>query len=274
METNVNYAAVGIFVITLVAATILSIIWLSSGLSVQQHTIYQISMNESVSGLNIDSPVEFNGVSVGSVESIDIDPHNPQLVELLLNIKSNTPISKGTVATLKARGVTGVTFISLTDTSDNLDPLVALKGKPYPVIRTEPSLFMRVDTALTKLSDNLHDVTISIRELLDSENQQNIKDILMNVQKVTGSLSRNNERMNRIIDNTEKVTRQFTPLVRSTTSALQTFEMQTLPATYRLINNLDNMTRSLSGVAAELKQNPSVLLRGSERQPYGPGEMP
>ncbi len=141
METNVHYAAVGAFVLSLIAALVLAIIWLSSGLSLQQYTTYQIFMQESVSGLNVDSAVEFNGVNVGSVKSIDIDHANPQLVILLISVKSSAPITHGTIATLQSRGVTGVTYIALKDKSEDLVPLRAQKGEKYPVIRTGPSIF-------------------------------------------------------------------------------------------------------------------------------------
>jgi phospholipid/cholesterol/gamma-HCH transport system substrate-binding protein len=272
METNINYAAVGGFVICLVTAMVMAIIWLSSGFSIQHYTTYKVYMQESVSGLNIDSPVEFNGVDVGSVKSIDLDDHNPQLVALLLNVKSTTPVTQGTIATLQTRGVTGTTFIALKDKSENLTPIPILSGEDFPVIKTGPSLFMRLDTALSQLSDNLREVTVSIRSLLDKENQQNIKEILLNIQKVTGSLAANNERMDRILANTEKASRDFIPLVKTTANAMHMFEMQTLPATYQLVSNLDSITRSLVEVSAELRQNPSILIRGVQRQSNGPGE--
>jgi phospholipid/cholesterol/gamma-HCH transport system substrate-binding protein len=58
METNVNYTIVGVFVISLMAVTIFTIIWLSSGFSSNVTKMYKVYMTESVSGLNIDSPVE------------------------------------------------------------------------------------------------------------------------------------------------------------------------------------------------------------------------
>lgn len=274
METNINYAAVGAFVIVLITATILAIIWLSSGFSFTQYTTYKIIMQEAVSGLNIDSPVEFNGVNVGNVKSIVLDHNDPQHVELLISVKDQTPISQGTIATLQTRGVTGVTYISLRDKSDVFVPITILQGEKYPIIRTGPSIFLRIDTALSKLSDNLHDVSVAFQQLLDKENQRNIKDILSNMQRITGTLADNNERMTRILENTEKATNQINPLVRSTTNTMRMLESQTMPATYQLINNLNHLTRSLTDLSSELKQNPSMIIRGVQRTSNGPGESP
>src|SRR5476651_2573438 len=100
METNVNYTIIGLFVITIISFIILAIIWLSAGLSTENYSIYKVYMQESVSGLSPDSVVEYNGVNVGGVKSIELNRRNPQLVELLLKIKTNTPITRGTKAKL------------------------------------------------------------------------------------------------------------------------------------------------------------------------------
>src|ERR1700728_394360 len=120
METNVSYTVVGAFVITLLTATILAIIWLSSGFSFDQYSTFMVYMQESVTGLSIDSPVELNGVNVGTVSSITLNRKNPQLVELLLSIRNDTPLTKGTVATLNTRGFTGIAYLALKDKSTNL----------------------------------------------------------------------------------------------------------------------------------------------------------
>lgn len=272
METNVNYTIVGIFVVILTAALVFSIIWLSSGFTTMHTTTYIIYEQESVSGLSIDSPVEYNGVSVGSVTSIDLDDKNPQIVKVLISIQTDTPVTQGTIATLKSRGVTGITFVALNDKSNDLTPLTILPGEKYPIIKTGPSLFTRLDTALSSLSTNLEQVTKSIQSVLDTDNQQSIKAILNNLSDVTGTLAENSKRLTEIVTNASKASQQFMPLMQSSMSAMRIIETQTLPATYRMLNNLDNITRALNEVSIELKQNPSILIRGVDHQPTGPGE--
>ena len=239
METNVSYTIVGIFVIFLTSCIVLGIIWLSSGFSFEHYNPYMVYMRESVSGLSIDSPVEFNGVEVGNVKTISINHKNPELVELLLNIKSSAPITNGTVATLNSRGITGITYVALKDKSNDLTPLVAEAGQAYPVIRTAPSLFVRIDTAMSELSNNFHLITESIQQLLNKENQRAIKKTLSNMQEMTAIM-----------------------------------QSQTLPMTYQTLNNLNNMTQSFAGLAKEIKRNPTALIRGSAEPQLGPGEKP
>ncbi len=272
METNVNYTIVGAFVIALLTAIVLAIIWLSSGFSFQHFNTYLIYMQESVSGLSIDSPVEFNGVQVGSVKSITLNHKNPQLVELLISIQNTTPVTQGTTATLNSRGFTGIAYLALKDKSTDLRPLVRLKGQPYPVIPSTPSLFMRLDIALTRLSKNLQQVTEAIQTLLNKDNQKSIKEILNNLEEMTNNFAENSGKINSILSNTAKATEQLGPLLQVGRSTLRTLEMQTLPTASRLLLNLDEITRTLGEVANQLKQNPSILIRGSAPSAPGPGE--
>lgn len=272
METNVNYTLVGAFVIVLISAIVLAIIWLSSGFSLETSTTYAVYSQESVSGLNIDSPVEYNGVNVGSVKSIQLDRHDPHLVSVLLSINNGTPITRGTVATITTRGITGITFIALKDKGTDLRPLKRQDGQPYPVIKTAPSLFTRLDAILNSLSTNFQKVAESLQALLNKENQQAISDVLNNLQQVTGELATHSKKFGIILDNTATASGQFTPMVRSTISMMRMMEMQTLPAASQMMINLDQATRNLTDITKEIKQNPSILIRGATSPALGPGE--
>src|SRR6185295_2506290 len=199
METNINYTVVGGFVLILSAAIVLAVIWLSAGLSMESYSTYKVYMKESVSGLTIDSAVEFNGVSIGTVSSIEISKRDPQLVELLLKIKSSTPVSQGTRAMLNSRGLTGITYIALQDKGADRRPLRILPGEVYAVINTSPSIYMRIDTALGQFSENFRRISLAIESLLNKENLQLFKGILQN---------------------TEIVTKQFIPLMQTSMDTL------------------------------------------------------
>ncbi|MCD6039831.1 MAG: hypothetical protein K0S27_1231 [Gammaproteobacteria bacterium] len=251
METNINYTVIGVFVILLVAVITLSVIWLSSGFSTDEYTTYQVWMKESVNGLAIDAQVEFNGVDVGTVKSIEISQKDPQVVILLLSVKKNTPITLGTNAMLNMKGFTGIGYIALIDKGTDTRPLKKLSGQLYPVINTAPSLLVRFDTAMTKLNENLHQVSVSIQLLLDQQNLHSIKQILQNMQTATQSLP---------------------ALLQTSHRAMQIITMQTLPAANQALANLDVITRNMASVSGDIKQNPAILIRGMQSQMLGPGE--
>jgi phospholipid/cholesterol/gamma-HCH transport system substrate-binding protein len=265
METNVNYTLVGAFVIALITFTILAIVWLSAGLSTQQYQIFKVLMQESVSGLSPDSSVEYNGVNVGSVTSIQINQKDPQIVELLIRISSNAPITEGTTATLKSKGLTGITFIALSDKGTDKQPLEVLPGEKYPIIKTTPSFFLQLDTALRQISVNFRKLSESIRDLLDAENMKTLKTIMRNLQDITSNIALNAPQINTILLNASHASKQLSP-------AIQTFSIQTLPKANDAISNMNDVTRNLNQVSQELKQNPAILIRGKAQRNLGPGE--
>lgn len=244
METNVNYTMVGAFVIALIAALIVIIVWLSSGLSAQSYEIYKVYMNEAVSGLSPGGAVEFNGVNVGTVSSIKICKKDPNLVILLLKIKADTPVTNGTHAKLDIRSLSGSSYIQLEDKGTDLRPLKPLPGQTYPIIPTAPSILVRLNTTLNQISSSFSQISNSISQLLDNENLASIKASLINL-------------------------RQFTDVL---TKASQTFKVETLPAANRAFTNFGNLSQDVTGLSSELKQNPAVIIRGRAALPLGPGE--
>ena len=186
METNVRYTMAGTFVLIMLALIIFSVIWISGGISTEKYTYYSVYMKESVTGLNKDSSVEFNGVEVGTVDEMIINKKNPQLVELRLKIKLDTPITMGTKAKLALRGaLSGTAYILLEDKGTDMRPLLKKEGERYPVINTTPSILVRLDTTLTQISDGFHQlnesfrqISTSVRGLLSPENIAAIKRVL------------------------------------------------------------------------------------------------
>ena len=104
-----NYALVGAFVLALGAALIAGALWLAAGgASAQAYDLYLAIEDESVAGLNLNAPVKYNGVDVGKVKGIHLDPANPERVRLIFAIERGTPIKEDTVAVLKTQGLTGI----------------------------------------------------------------------------------------------------------------------------------------------------------------------
>jgi phospholipid/cholesterol/gamma-HCH transport system substrate-binding protein len=137
----VNYPLVGAFVLVLGSLLIAGALWLASGGALQKkYDLYLAIENESVAGLNVNAPVKYNGVDVGKVRLIELDPANPERVTLLFAIERGTPIKEDTVAVLKTQGLTGIAYVELGGGTRDAPPLLARDGSDYPVIRTKPSL--------------------------------------------------------------------------------------------------------------------------------------
>jgi phospholipid/cholesterol/gamma-HCH transport system substrate-binding protein len=245
--------------------------------SSSRYTTYQIVTQDSVSGLITDAPVEFHGVEVGKVRSIELNA--PHMVTILLDIRKEVPVTTATVATITSRGLatrgfTGYVYISLEDSGADPRPLAPESNNPYPRIHTAPSRSVNMDTAISQVNENVQSLTELLQTTLDKETVASLKQSVDNLQKVTRVLADNNRKLNAIILNTEQASNQFKPLLESSDASIKTLQFQILPEAYRTIEKLDRLSDSLSGVTNKINREPSILLRGSAPPPPGPGESP
>ncbi|OHE21008.1 MAG: mammalian cell entry protein [Sulfurimonas sp. RIFOXYD12_FULL_36_11] len=142
--------------------------------------VYAIYFDESVSGLNLDAPVKYKGINVGKVTALNINPKNSEQVEILISVLKSTPIKSSTVAQLTSQGITGLSYINLSFGDESSEFLKAQKGQEYPVIKTIPSLLIKLENTVGDLTINLSETLQRTRELLKEENQAEFSLLLKN----------------------------------------------------------------------------------------------
>lgn len=303
-----NYAIVGAFVLALGALLIAGVLWLASGGAFKtKYDLYLAVEEESVSGLNLNAPVKYNGVEVGKVRSIQLDPANPERVRLLFAIQRGTPIKEDTVAVLKTQGLTGIAYVELSGGARDAAPLRASADDTYPEIRTKPSLSARLENVLTTALEKLDRMSTSIEALLSEKNQAAFTSTLADIAAVSRTFAARKEiigagivNAGRTLDNSARASVQFGPVIErigrsadsieklgSDASAasrtagktintvggdLQRFTGETLPELERLLGELTVLSASLRRLSNQTERNPSSVLFGRTPVPEGPGE--
>ena len=305
MESKVKFAVIGAFVLILGMLLIGGILWLSSDKSYRKaYDTYLVYMSESVSGLSLDAPVRYRGVQVGGVRRIALAPANPELVQLTLDIEHGTPVKQDTVAVLRVQGLTGIAHIELSGDSRDSPPLKAAPGEKYPVIRTGPSLMLRLDTAVTALLTNLNRSSESVNALLNEENRVALRRTLASLERLSatlaeraGAIDAGLDHASHAMENTERLTalasaelpqllkriqrsadafdRMASETARagsSTASAVEDVRAEALPEARQAIAELRELTASMRRFSEALERNPGMLLQGRPAMPPGPGE--
>jgi len=298
--TNTNYTIVGVAVLLLTIASITVFLWLSVGFDQKRYKTYQIFMNEAVYGLSVESVVKVNGVTVGCIQKISLDKHNPQQVLLLVKVEDNAPITTSTTAIIQSQGLTGIRYIELQAGNSGAEPLVKMPGEDYPIIPSRPSLMLQLNTILMDVTDNFQQVADSISGVLDGDNAKSIKNSLRNLDRFTSMLSEQSQQMSSIISkvddlaknaaiaskalpelmkNISGTSRSITDMslnvsdtMKGSNKAIKQISEQTIPKVNALIAELEEASQSFADVAKELKRNPSMLLRGKAPKALGPGE--
>jgi len=307
LEPKANYTVVGLVVLILITALLATALWLSVGFEQKKHNIYMVYLSEAATGVSSESAVKYNGVQVGHVQKIKLNKRDPQQVILYLAIEEGTPITTSTYATLVSQGITGVTYVGLSAEDSDLTPLKKEPGEPYPVIPSKPSLFHHLDKVLNEVSDNINKVSIEIRRIFDRENADNMKKTLANVEKFSYTLSKNSDNFNAMLKsssvfmrNLEDVSRDFPEIMKDLKisvrkingmatdvssagqdvssamkagkSTMDQISQETIPSADTLLRKLDRIAANFEVISSQMRQNPSVIIRGTTHPKLGPGE--
>lgn len=286
MESKTNYFIVGLTVLVLAAGLLIAGLWLSVGFSNKEYATYIVYMREAVSGLNTDSPVKYNGVTVGYINHITLNRANPQQVQLELKVEKGTPITTSTQATLIAQGITGATFLGLSAQTSSVKPLQKKPNEPYPVIPYKPSFF-------NQLEHSFNDISVEINRVFNKNNAKHITKTLENLEKISDVIAHNNDYINQslhdlplLISDLKKGVGEFRSMSREIATAgaqvsdtmragrnsIDKISQQAIPPAVVLLHQLNAIADNLEQVSSEMRQNPAVIIRGIAPLNPGPGE--
>ena len=96
METRARHVLIGLFTLAAAVLAVLFALWLGKSQSERDFHTYDIAFAEAVSGLSRGSTVEYNGIRVGEVTDLRLDPKNPKNVYARVRIESGAPVRTDT----------------------------------------------------------------------------------------------------------------------------------------------------------------------------------
>lgn len=189
MERDAHYAAVGIATIALLAALAVFSIWLARLQFNNDYDVYDIVFYGPVRGLSEGGEVHFNGIRVGEVTDLNLDPEKGDQVIARIRIDATTPIRVTSRAQLEPQGITGLNYIQIT--AGNPQSAVLKTQYPanvVPVIQSQPSpiaeLLSGSGTVLAQTVDALN----RINRVLSDDNIRSFSTSLKNFEALTNEL--------------------------------------------------------------------------------------
>ncbi|SFS04484.1 MlaD family protein [Sphingomonas jatrophae] len=188
MENRSNNVLVGSVVLGLTLLTVVFLIWIA-GFSGGSDQKFDIFFKTSVDGLAKGSSVTFAGVPVGKIEDINIMPQSPEFVQVRISVKEDVPVLQGTTATIAGVGFTGVSQINLDGAIKGQPPITDEGPYGVPVIPTKPGALGELLNSAPQLLDKLSTLTERLGQMLDDRNQNSIRNILANMDKLSQSLA-------------------------------------------------------------------------------------
>jgi phospholipid/cholesterol/gamma-HCH transport system substrate-binding protein len=252
METRAHYVAVGTFVLAVIFLTFVAVLWLGRAEFGQQAKRYYIFFSGSVAGLNKGSPVQYNGIPVGRVVDIRVDPTNLEQIQVMVEIDTSiVDIKSDARAFLDANILNGIATIQIRGGTREASALVPEVGHKYPVIKAGRSELEEVKASLPELLADLKAAAHGINALLDEQNRQAVAETLRNVQAITGALVQPSTQVNHVVDNANKALVELNSFLENVDHSytdkggLKDQLSQTLADASRLAKNLNESGKQL-----------------------------
>ncbi len=221
MDTKIDFFKIGLFVITLFFLLLGFIFWLGKyGISQEKEDSYTIYFKESVSGLNVDSPVKFKGVEVGRIDDIKINPKNSEEIQITIKIKKDTPIKQDNFATLGRLGLTGLKYLELKG-GNKQSELLKKNSEGLKVITAKTSVLTSLENSSEDITKELKESLIQIRKLFNDNNLKEFSQILIHTKN---SLKNSEEFTNYLVKKEQHLNSMINNIIHLTTVSSSSFE--------------------------------------------------
>ena len=169
------------------------LLWLARVQFETQYQYFETHVAGPVSGLGTGALVRLNGIEVGRVAKIALDPKDPKLVTLLLQVRDGIEIHSDAVASIESQGLTGVSYVEISGGTLGSPLLIAAEGQKYPQIASRPSSLQEVFDNAPELLSRLLIIADRLESVLDDKNRGAIAETLVNIRDTTGMLRSANQ---------------------------------------------------------------------------------
>lgn len=267
---------IGILTIIAIAAAIWGYKFLKGQNILSKSNIFY-AVYQEVDNLEVSSPVLVNGLQIGTVQELYLNPNNPNEVIVVLDVRKDLKIPRNAMALLHTTSVLGgkaivlkYSTICVDDCAQSGDTLTGQFSGFVESVFPEETL----EEYFTIIKRNIGAVMDTIGHHFDSENgetKESISDIktiisnlktttdnlniliaasagslikiTSNLEGFTGNLKQNNERITEIMDNVSKVSKDL--------SEMQLAELGTKSS--QAVDQLNSTLTNLNEAGEELK---------------------
>lgn len=289
METRANYVLIGVFTLAIVVGVFGFVYWFKNIGGTGERVYYRVVFDGSVSGLRTGASVLFNGIRVGEVTDLKLNPQSPKQVIARISIDKSVAVRKDTEIGLEFQGLTGIASLSLkggdpstpqlpgaTDKKDEPPLLTAPPGATQDVTQAARDTLRRLDEFIADNQKAFKSALGNIDTFASTlaRNTEHIDNTLANIEKFTGALGRNSERIDRITAGLENLTGgqdgqsgEINEAARSIRTLADNLDKRTADIAEgisRLTNTGTRTLRTIDKAAKNFDANPSRIIWGGD----------
>lgn len=260
MEPRAHHVLIGVFTLVVAVAAVLFSLWLAKAGQDAETRDYDIVFLEGVRGLSRGSAVQYNGLRVGEVRSLRLDPHDLQRVRAQVSIQASIPIHEDTQARLALAGITGQSVIELSGGTPH-SPLLEATGDGLPMIVASPSPLAQLMAGGEEMMTQISKLLDNANTFLSSENSKSLSASLQKLETLMGQLSTAGEGVPSLVEELSQASQQATTLLASTQGLVDRQGTQAMNAIQKSMEDFSRATQSLNTL---LEQNSAAIGRGAQ----------
>jgi phospholipid/cholesterol/gamma-HCH transport system substrate-binding protein len=216
METRANYTIIGLFTVVVVAAVFGFVYWFQGGVG-GERGYYRIAFDGSVAGLRTGGAVVYNGIRVGEVTGLELDPKNAGDVLVTVSLYKGVTIRPDTQIGLDYQGLTGIASLSLKGGTEapvqpgsksNPPTLKAPLGANADVAQNARDVLRRLDHFIAENQAAFHSAMQNINTFTEvlAKGSGTIDSTLAHIDRFSKVLADNSERLDHIAQGLEDLT--------------------------------------------------------------------
>ncbi|MFC5755171.1 MULTISPECIES: MCE family protein [unclassified Rhizobium] len=258
METRANYTIVGFFTVLVIAAAFGFVYWMAEyGRSGPMAELI-VRIPGSANGLSVGSPVRFNGIQVGSVQTLSIDADDPQYSLAFTEVRSDAPIYPSTKAALEIQGLTGAAYIELSGgrkEDKNILQQALESGKRAVIVADQSSvtnLLATADKILDRANDAVGDVQGFVRDARGP-----LTKTLQNAETFSDALAKNSGNIDSFLQSVgdlSNTVRNVSGRVDSTLAAVEDLvKAVDAQKINTILTNAEKVSRDIADASGDLK---------------------
>jgi phospholipid/cholesterol/gamma-HCH transport system substrate-binding protein len=280
METRANYVVIGLFTLAVVAGGFGFVYWFSQAGDGGERAAYRVVFDGAVAGLRTGGWVLFNGIKVGEVSDLKLNPDNPRQVVATIMVDKSVPMRSDTRVGLDFQGLTGIASIAVRGGAPDAAPLAAKAGEPL-VLMADPTATQDVTATIRDVAANASALVRRVDDMLE-ENRSSLKTTLGNLESFSATLVRNSDRIDRIMAGLENFTggevkEELLDTARSMRTLSENLDKRTAEISVGLTRFSSNGLREYEALAVDARRTIADLsraIRNFDRNPqrvlFGP----
>lgn len=217
METRANYVLLGAVTVAALALAMLFAMWLARASFNREFAVYDVVFDGPARGIGAGTEVRFNGIRVGEVRDLFMDPGQETNVVARVRIGSTWPIRTDSAVRLEPLGLTGLNLIQISS-GEATGPLLRPRmGEAPPRISAKGAAIDQILESSETIAQNATQALAGAKDILSAENAARLNRILLNLEAVSKTLSAEQGAINNTARAAEELriaARQFTATAR------------------------------------------------------------